>query len=155
MELALPPPGSGSGEATEREIACDAIPIVERNRKVTQTRNTTYTNSTHEHASTDPLYTHVRPVWAAIGRPRTAAYLLRKSGPGDRGMFGIGAGLSEVDPQSGGRARDRDARRMRTVASRECSVQRARSGCAARCAQVTGPRTYRSTVGPYIACGRE
>ena len=47
------PPGSGSGEATEREIACDAIPIVERNRKVTQTRNTTYTNSTHEHASTD------------------------------------------------------------------------------------------------------
>ena len=36
-------------------------------------------------------------------------------------VFGIGAGLSEVDPQSGGRARDRDARRMRTVASRECS----------------------------------
>ena len=107
--LRSPPPGSGSGEATEREIACDAIPIVERNRKVTQTRNTTYTNSTHEHASTDPLYTRA----PGLGRDRTADGRVPPPEIRSRGMFGpvfgIGAGLSEVDPQSGGRARDRDA----------------------------------------------
>ena len=126
------PPGSGSGEATEREIACDAIPIVERNRKVTQTRNTTYTNSTHEHASTDPLYTRA----PGLGRDRTADGRVPPPEIRSRGMFGpafgIGAGLSEVE--SAVRRAGARPRRMRTVASRECSVQRARSGCAARCA---------------------